>query len=172
MCVELEKTNIEVDYELSNDFSTILSLVIVQKSSPKNLSAGWLPTGYRQVKKKEKLCNLQSKTNTLETISYVSIHTVTFKSFNATRPLMVCHVCINDVYLVHLCCLHRSGIYMKYIWNYKFIYMKFYIVLYFAFLINDTTVNFFTRYVKYVLLVQDFLFIWLLLKELFVCKTK
>ena len=24
--------------------------------------------------------------------------------YNATRPLMLCHVCINYVYLVHLCC--------------------------------------------------------------------
>ena len=39
-----------------------------------------------------------------ETISYVSI-TLSFKlPYNAMRPLMVCPVCINDVYLVHLCC--------------------------------------------------------------------
>ena len=70
------------------------------------LSVNCRPTGYRQVKKKEKLRNLQSKTlpKTLKTISYVSIQTLLFKSpYNATRPLEVCHLCINDVYLVHLC---------------------------------------------------------------------
>ena len=41
----------------------------------------------------------------LKTIGYVSIQTLSFKSpYNATRPLMLCHVCINDVYRVHLCC--------------------------------------------------------------------
>ena len=40
-------------------------------------------------------------------------------------------------------------------------------------LVNDTTVNLFTRWIHtLVLLFQDFIFIWLLLKEPFVCKTK
>ena len=41
----------------------------------------------------------------ISAISYVSIQTPSFLSpYNATRPLMLCHVCINYVYLVHLCC--------------------------------------------------------------------
>ena len=35
----------------------------------------------------------------------ITIQTLSFKSpNNATLPLMVCYVCINNVYLVHLCC--------------------------------------------------------------------
>ena len=35
----------------------------------------------------------------------INIRTLSFKSpYNATRPLIACHVCINDVYLVRLCC--------------------------------------------------------------------
>ena len=44
---------------------------------------------------------IENSAKTLKTISYVSIQTLSFKSpYNATRPLMVCHVCMNDVYNV------------------------------------------------------------------------